>query len=114
MARNFQQEGTRKTIEAPSSVESGDPIFIEDSLVVALESADSGDDVRVGLAGVYHSIPADDTSAFDDLAPLYWDDGDDQLVDDDGDGAHPFVGRAFGAKSEADPTCSIALAVYTE
>ena len=110
---NLIKEGDRKYFEAPSGgVTAGDYFLVEDALVCALETADEGDDVLCALGGVGARCPADDNTAFDDFAVLYWNDADAALyaTDDGGTGTgHPAVGRAFGAKAESADECEILL-----
>lgn len=113
MARNTQQRGQNVPFVAPSGgVESGDPVLIGTSLLIASEDVAATETGTGFSEGVFNDVAADGTTAFTNLAPLYWNDDDGNLVNgpDEGTGTgHPFVGLAFGAKAEAATTCSIKL-----
>lgn len=113
MSTRTTQAANRHKIIAPSGgVESGDIILVGTSLVHCLRSGDEGDEVLVQLEGAVDGVPADNGNAFTDLAPLYWNADDEELVNgpDVGTGTgHPFVGLAFGAKAESATTAFIKL-----
>jgi predicted RecA/RadA family phage recombinase len=113
MARNLQQRGDVVTVAAPSGgVESGDAFLVGEQLVIALSDAAATALVECAIEGVYKDVPADNTAAFTNLAKLYWNDDDGNLVNgpDVGTGSgHPFVGIAIGAKAESAAVCSIKL-----
>lgn len=113
MSTRQTQASKRHKIIAPSGgVESGDFILVGTSLVHVLADAAAGEEALVQLEGAVDGVPADGTAAFTDLAPLYWNGDDGNLVNgpDVGTGTgHPFVGLAFGAKAASATTCSIKL-----
>lgn len=113
MARNLQERGLVVTVTAPTGgVVSGQAFLLQSTLCVALSDAVATADVEVAIEGVYKNIPAADDAAFAELAPLYWDTDEDELVndpDDGDDGLYPFVGLCIGGKATADDSCSIKL-----
>lgn len=113
MARNLQQIGHVVPVVAPSGgVESGEAFLVQSTLCIAQTDAVAGAEVQVAIEGVYDSIPADDNTAFANLAPLFWNATDGALYNaaDGGTGTgHPFVGICIGGKLEAADTCSIKL-----
>lgn len=113
MARNLQQRGDVVTVAAPSGgVESGDAFLVGSVLCIALSDAAATAPVECAIEGVYKDVPADNTAAFLNLAALYWDTSENELVNDPDDGAgglFPFVGLAIGAKAESAAVCSIKL-----
>lgn len=113
MARNLQQAGMIVPVAAPAGgVTSGDAFILGSTLCIALGDAAATATVQAAIEGVYSEVPADDATEFANLAPLYWDTDNDELVndpDDGNDGLYPFVGLCIGGKATAGAVCSIKL-----
>lgn len=113
MATNSQQRGANVPFIAPSGgVSSGDAVLVGTSLLIADADVVATEEGIGYSEGVFSDVAADATTAFTNLAPLYWDDTDGKLynaADGGTEATAPFVGLAFGAKAEASATCSIKL-----
>lgn len=113
MARNLQQAGMVVPVTAPAGgVTSGDAFLIGSNLCIALADAAATATVEAAIEGVYSDVPADATTEFANLAPLYWDTGNDELVnsaDDGSGGSFPFAGLCIGGKATAGAVCAVKL-----
>lgn len=105
--KNFKYSGQTITIVAAAALSSGDPVQVGDLFGVAVKDAEIGDSVEIQLAGVVSTIKKDETVAFAQGAPCYWDVADANLNDDDVN--NKLAGYAYVAVLAADTHMTILL-----
>lgn len=106
--RNFIQPGNILTFTAPSGgVVSSGGYLIGQTFVVATGDADEGDPFEGQVTGVFE-LAKNNTLAWAEGQPLYWDDANSEVTTSDADGA-VLIGSAAAAALQAATVGNVRL-----
>ncbi|MGI3168972.1 DUF2190 family protein [Pseudooceanicola sp. C21-150M6] len=102
--RNYIQEGKHITITAAATASAGDGVLIGSLFGIACGYAAIGDDLDLATVGVF-DMPKLSTAVFAVGDPVYWDDAESIVTDDDNEGGNSRVGIAV--TTAANPSASV-------